>query len=184
MKFFYLLCLVSILLFSEDMPYNYSFKKTIIKQKSNKSNKKCALYVEINGNEDWEKKKYELNTIINNSNKCRVINIYKSIRNVHTRKGKNSDSAYEINIGTILKKNKNLKIKTILIIENSNLKNGYSPSQINIGNSINSNYINNIEIKSSMIINNSSLGAQSEQDFGINNNHKNKMGERSLNFDK
>jgi len=143
------------------------FDKVTTKQKS-KNHDGCNIYVEINGNKEWKQKKNELVTIISKNSKCRIINIHKIIKNVNTRKSNISNQEFDVYIGTIINKNKKLKINIKTEIKNSNFKNQFS-----ISNRINDKYIRNLEIKSSATIKNTTMGEK----------NKNLMGKRSLHFD-
>ena len=105
-KLFYLL-LLTLPLISNNM-----FDKVTTKQKSKKHDG-CNIYVEINGNKEWKQKKNELLTIISKNNKCRTINIYKIIKNIDTRKSNLSNQEFDVYIGTIINKNKKLKINIV-----------------------------------------------------------------------
>jgi len=148
---------------------NISYQEVKTKQASKKDGK-CNIYVDINGNEDWDEKKDELNTIIDSSNKCREIIIYKSIKNVNTSNGNGSDD-FDINIGAIIKKNSDVNIRTVTIIENSHITNGYINSNSNIGNSIGSSssntYVNNVRMKSNIRINDSKIGSDFLGEMGL-----------------
>jgi translation elongation factor EF-Ts len=177
MKFKFVILISSFLtigVFSDVLDsYNISYEKVKIKQKSeqNSSTDKCNIYIDINGNSDWEGKKDELNTIIDSSNDCKKITIYKSISNVHTSEG-NSDDDYEVNIGAIIKKNSDINIETIVIIKNSEIKDGYLKSSSNVGNVINTGRksnvkMNNVRMKSTVIMKDSKVGSNLPLEIGI-----------------
>jgi len=151
----------------DNMNMSYEAVKT---KHASKKNGECNIHVEINGNEDWEEKKDELNTVIEKSNKCREIVIYKSIKNVNTRKGNSSDGV-DINLGAIIKKNSHIKIRTVTIIENSSIKDGYLNSASNIGNRIgtgtgNTN-VNDVHMESNIQIKDSQIGSDFIQEMEV-----------------
>ncbi|HIP11167.1 MAG TPA: hypothetical protein EYG73_00475 [Arcobacter sp.] len=152
---------------------NLSYEKVKIKQKSEKNNNdKCYMYVYINGNDDWDEKKDELNTIIDNSNHCNKITIYKSINNVNTSSGNSNDDEFDVNIGTIIKKNGHIDIETITVVNNTNIKSGYFSSTANVGNVIktgrNSNIkMNNVKMINRTEIKNSNLGSAPLVEMGM-----------------
>lgn len=167
--------IVSILFFSvfliadavDNMNISYEEVKT---KHASKKNGECNIHVEIDGNEDWEEKKEELNTIIDKSNKCREIVIFKSIKNVNIRNGNNSDDV-DINLGAIIKKNSHIKIRTVTLIENSNIKDGYLNSTANIGNSIGTNTgninVNDVYMESNIEIKDSQIGSNFIEEMAI-----------------
>jgi hypothetical protein len=167
--FIYLFLLSSFVLADVEDTTNLSYEAVKTKHASKKNNE-CNIYVDINGNEDWKEKKDELNTIIEKSNKCREIVIYKSIKNVDTVNG-NGSNGFDINIGAIIKKHRNLNIRTITIIENSTIKGGYFNSNSNVGNSIGSNsgstYANNVRMESNIKINDSQIGSDFLGEMGM-----------------
>jgi len=153
---------------------NMSYEKVKIKQKSQKKSKKngCYLYVDINGNADWHAKKDELNTIIERSNKCKKITIYKSINNVNVRRGNSDNESFDVNIGAIIKKTKHINIETITVVNNSNISGGYLNSKANVGNVIQAGrgsniQMNNVKMSTKTEIKNSTLGSNPLMGMGM-----------------
>jgi hypothetical protein len=139
---------------------NLNYQKAIIKHRS--QNSKCYMFVDINGNEDWESKKDELNTIIEKSNRCRKIVIYKSIKNVNQKR----DSKFDMDIGAIIEKNRHLNIQTIIVIKNTTLKGRKRDDSVDVGNRIKKSkrgavYLRDMQIESNINIENSNLGSNS-----------------------
>lgn len=178
MKIKYMLLVISMLwtTASSDVldSVNLSYEKVKIKQKSEKksNSNKCYMYVYINGNDDWDEKKDELNTIIDNSNNCKKITIYKSINNVRTSNGNGRDKEFDVNIGTIIKKNGHIDIETITVVNNSNIKNGYFGSTANVGNVIKTGRksdikMNNVKMTNRTEIKNSNLGSAPLSEMGM-----------------
>jgi len=162
--------LINLYLFADvEDSVNISYQEVKTKHAAKKDGE-CNIHIKINGNEDWDEKKDELNTIIDSSNKCREITIYKSIKNVNTSNGNGSDG-FDINIGAIIKKNSNVNIKTVTIIEDSNIKDGYFNSNSNIGNSISSSssttYVNNVRMESNIRINDTQIGSDFLGEMGL-----------------
>jgi len=129
-----------------------------IKKKAKKNN--CYVYIEINGNSDWEKKKHELNTKINDEAPfCNKITIMKIISNVNIKrcKKKSWDDIYDLNIGTIIEENPGVDIDLITQIKNSYINCGVLlKSKVNIGTHIQeddsmSEYKNRVEVDNSSV---------------------------------
>ncbi|HFU76212.1 MAG TPA: hypothetical protein ENK66_08210 [Arcobacter sp.] len=167
--------LVSLLFFGgllfADIGDNLSYEKVKVKQgvKKGSTKNKCYMYVDINGNEEWDDKKEELHTIIEQSNPCKKILIYKSIKNVRTRDGSNSKE-FDINIGTIIKKNSHIDIKEITIVDNSTISDGYFKSTANVGSSINTGgktHLNNVRMSSTVKIDDSKIGSDILGELGM-----------------
>ncbi len=154
---------------------NDAYKKVMVKQKAKKASGKdneCYKYVEINGNSEWDEKKDELNITVDKSNDCREVLIYKSIKNVHTRSGNGDDSKYDIDIGTKIEKSDKVNVKSIIKIENSSIKAGYTGSNSNIGVNIGSGdrrviHLNNVKIESDIKIDNSHIGSDPLGELGV-----------------
>ncbi|HIP26596.1 MAG TPA: hypothetical protein EYG80_02955 [Flavobacteriaceae bacterium] len=81
----------------------------------------CYIYVDINGNDEWEDKKSQLRTEINDESPfCNRIVIMKVIRNVHLKSCRKSwNSVYSI--GTIIEENSGVDITTMLDVKDSSL---------------------------------------------------------------
>jgi len=153
---------------------NLSYEKVKIKQKSQKKSKKngCYMYVDINGNADWNAKKDELNTIIERSNKCKKIIIYKSINNVNIRRGNSDNKTFDVNLGAIIKKTRHINIETITIVNNSTISGGYFNSKANVGNVIQAErgnviHMNNVNMSTRTEIKNSTLGSNPLMEMGM-----------------
>ncbi len=161
-------------LFAEDLGnINLNYQKSRIKVKAKNSSSKdkiCYQYVEITNTRDWNRRKDELNSYIqDNKNSCKKYIIYKEVRNVDTRgfnssAGNNSRGDYEINIGVILEENPNVDIEIYTQVKNSHLKeNGVLEMKANIGSIIVENDdedidIENIDLKAVSNIENSEVG--------------------------
>ena len=156
---FTILCFAS----TEDKFFvNPAFEQVTARHKAYKSKKnkdECSKYIEVNGNTDWEEKKEELNTIIENGSKCKEFYIYKVIRNVHVHDGNINHDEFDINLGTIIKQmSYGMKVTTITKIENSDISDGYYKSQANLGNFIESKTIIGADIKVKTEVKNSKIG--------------------------
>ena len=93
--------------------------KRQIKERAKKD--ECYIYVDINGNDEWEDKKSQLKTEINDQSPfCNRIVIMKVIRDVHLKSCQKSwNSVYSI--GTIMEENPGVDITTMLDVKNSSL---------------------------------------------------------------
>lgn len=132
-------------------------EKYQVEKRAKKNN--CYIYVEINGNEEWEEKKSQLDTRINDDSPfCNKITIIKSIRNVEVDNCETNswDDIYELNIGVIIEENPGVDIISKTEVENSTINCGFMPSNTNIGTHIEeddsmSDYENEVEISDSHI---------------------------------
>ena len=127
------------------------------KKRAKKNN--CYVYIEINGNDEWEEKKSQLNTRINDDSPfCNKITIIKSIKNVTVDNCETTswDDIYELNIGVIIDENPGVDIVSKTEVENSTINCGYMPSETNIGIHVKdgdsmSDYDNEVDISDSHI---------------------------------
>lgn len=120
---------------------NLNYKQARVKAKSQSSHP-CYIYVDVNGNKDWDYYKQELNTVLDEKNRCKKVTIYKIIKNVHTtRRGyipklddsKNSSSdEFYINLGVIIK-NSNANVEVITVVKNSKIGGGVKEKKANTG---------------------------------------------------
>jgi hypothetical protein len=170
-------------LYAEDLvSTNLSYQKSRIKAKAKKSSTNdniCYEYVEISNTREWNKRKDELNTYIqNNKNKCKKYIIYKEVRNVNTGNAINNESGskYEINLGVILEENPDVDIEIYTKIKNSTLQNSYdfTERKANIGSIIVENSdddidIDNRKLKAVAHIENSKIGQLNMgTEYGLN----------------
>ncbi len=131
------------LLYAESLEsLNLEYEKSRIKKKaesSTSSDSVCYQYVEISSKAEWDKRKDELNTYIqNNKNNCKKYIIYKEVRNVNTKmdfsRNKNNKEEYTFNIGVILEENPDIDITIYTQVKNSTLKKSTSSEEkANIG---------------------------------------------------
>ncbi len=131
------------LLYAESLEsLNLEYEKSRIKKKaesSTSSDSVCYQYVEISSKAEWDIRKDELNTYIqNNKNNCKKYIIYKEVRNVNTKmdfsRNKNNKEEYTFNIGVILEENPDMDITIYTQVKNSTLKkSGSSEEKANIG---------------------------------------------------
>ena len=151
---YFLLSLYCIPVFADVSAY----EQYRVKKKAKKNN--CYIYVEIDGNSQWKKKKAELDTKIDaEAPFCNKITIMKIIKNVNITscKRKTWDDIYALNIGTIIEENPGVDISVITDIQNSYINCGVlRSSKINIGTHIKegdsmSDYENRVEIDDSSI---------------------------------
>lgn len=160
MKYISLYLIIGILtnLSAEDLgTINLNYQKSRIKAKakdSSHNDKICYKYVEITNTREWNQKKDELNTYIeNNHNKCKKYIIYNEVRNVDTRgfdsNAKNSNSnEFDINLGVIIKDNPDVDITVYTQVKNSHLKeNGISEMKANVGSIVVEDSGDEIEIE-------------------------------------
>jgi len=132
-------------------------EKFQVKKRAKKNN--CYVYVEINGNDEWEEKKSQLNTRINDDSPfCNKITIIKSIKNVNIDNCESTswDDIYELNIGVIIDENPGVDIVSKTEVENSTINCGYMPSETNVGVHVKdadsmSDYDNEVDISNSRI---------------------------------
>jgi len=165
--------LISSLLAEDLGSINLNYQKSRIKAKAENTSSKdkiCYQYAEITNTKEWNKRKDELNTYIQeNKSKCRKYIIYKEVRNVDTRgfnsnAGNNNRGDYEINIGVILEENPNVDIEIYTQVKNSHLKeNGVFEMKANVGSIIVENDdedidIDNSDLKAVSNIENSEVG--------------------------
>ena len=173
------------ILYAEDLGgINLNYQKSRIKAKAEKSSSKdkiCYEYVEITNTREWNKRKDELNTYIqNNKNRCKKYIIYKEVRNVDTR-GFNSNASnnnrgdFDINLGVILEENPNVDIEIYTQVKNSHLKgNGVFEIKANVGSIIVENNnedvnIENRDLKAVSNIENSEAGQLNmASEYGLN----------------
>jgi len=145
---------------------NPSFERVTAKHKSQK-NSECNIFIEINNNNDWEKYKYELNTIFNKNTPCKEILIYKSIKNVKIKDRNSKEKEFDLNIGTIINNPPyGLKIKTIIHFDNVDISSNSYRSKVNYSTQIkkDTGYISNISIDNKTKINNSTIGKKYRYD--------------------
>ncbi len=130
----------------------------MVKKKAKKNS--CYIYVEIDGNSEWKKKRTELDTKIDSESPfCNKITIMKIIKNVDITscKKKSWDDIYNLNIGTIIEENPGVDISVITEIKNSYINCGVlKSSMVNIGTHIQegdsmSDYENRVDIDDSQI---------------------------------
>jgi len=157
LKIYLFISLITVL-YAEDLGgINLNYQKSRIKAKAKKSSSRdrvCYQYVEITNTREWNKRKDELNTYIqNNKNRCKKYIIYKEIKNVDTR-GFNSNASnnnrgdYDINLGVILEENPNVDIEIYTQVKNSHLKeNGILEMKANVGSIVVENNDEDIDIE-------------------------------------
>jgi len=172
-------------LYAEDLGgVNLNYQKSRIKAKAENSSSKdkiCYEYVEITNTRDWNKRKEELNTYIqNNKNRCKKYIIYKEVRNVDTRgfnsnASNNSQGDFDINLGVILEENPDVDIEIYTQVKNSHLKeNGVFEMKANVGSIIVENNnedvnIENRDLKAVSNIENSEVGQLGiATEYGLN----------------
>jgi len=172
-------------LYAEDLGgANLNYQKSRIKAKAENSSSKdkiCYEYVEITNTRDWNKRKEELNTYIqNNKNRCKKYIIYKEVRNVDTRgfnsnASNNSQGDFDINLGVILEENPDVDIEIYTQVKNSHLKeNGVFEMKANVGSIIVENNnedvnIENRDLKAVSNIENSEVGQLGiATEYGLN----------------
>ncbi|HIP26666.1 MAG TPA: hypothetical protein EYG80_03320 [Flavobacteriaceae bacterium] len=187
MKKLQLILILSMLntLYAEDLGgANLNYQKSRIKAKAENSSSKdkiCYEYVEITNTRDWNKRKEELNTYIqNNKNRCKKYIIYKEVRNVDTRgfnsnASNNSQGDFDINLGVILEENPDVDIEIYTQVKNSHLKeNGVFEMKANVGSIIVENNnedvnIENRDLKAVSNIENSEVGQLGiATEYGLN----------------
>jgi len=187
MKKLQLILILSMLntLYAEDLGgVNLNYQKSRIKAKAENSSSKdkiCYEYVEITNTRDWNKRKEELNTYIqNNKNRCKKYIIYKEVRNVDTRgfnsnASNNSQGDFDINLGVILEENPDVDIEIYTQVKNSHLKeNGVFEMKANVGSIIVENNnedvnIENRDLKAVSNIENSEVGQLGiATEYGLN----------------
>ena len=133
------------------------FEKHQVKRKAKKNN--CYIFIEINGNKEWEEKKSQLDTRIDeNTPFCNKITIVKIIKNVDIDdcKATSWDDIYELNIGVIVEENPGVDIVSKTEVTNSTINCGYMPSKTNVGIHVEdgdsmSDYENEVEISDTHI---------------------------------
>ncbi|MEA2110925.1 MAG: hypothetical protein U9P71_02635 [Campylobacterota bacterium] len=160
-------------LYSEDFgSVNSNYKQVRIKSKAKKhsSNSRiCNVYIEIDGNNDWNEHKNKLHEDINEcSPKTKKYVIYKIIKNVNTdwrrtSANNSSDCEFDINLGIFVDQNSDIDIEIHTVVKNSTLKDGYSKQKTNTGvvtksSSGYGNFTDGAEYKSNTIIQNSEVG--------------------------
>jgi len=187
MKKLQLMLMVTMLstLYSEDLgSVNLNYEKARIKAKAEQSSSTdriCYQYVEITNTREWNKRKDELNTYIqNNKNRCKKYIIYKEIKNVDTRGFKsnasnNNQGDFDINLGVILEENPNVDIEIYTQVKNSYLQeNGIFGMKANIGSIVVKNSdedvdIENRDLKAVSNIENSEVGQLGmATEYGLN----------------
>lgn len=127
--------------------------KKRIKERAKKD--ECYIYVDINGNDEWEDKKSQLRTEINDESPfCNRIVIMKVIRNVHLKSCRQSwNSVY--NIGTIIEENSGVDITTMLDVKDSSLGCKLEGTVINDSDSM-------TDIENKVVIENTTIGKHSQ----------------------
>jgi len=122
--------------------------KQRVKERAKKD--ECYIYVDINGNDEWENKKSKLRTEINDESPfCNRITIVKVIRNVHLKSCRKSwNSVYSI--GTIIEENSGVDITTMLDVKNSSLGCKLEGTVINDSDSM-TDIENKVKIQKSVI---------------------------------
>jgi 3-keto-L-gulonate-6-phosphate decarboxylase len=122
--------------------------KRRVKKRAKKD--ECYIYVDINGNDEWEDKKSQLKTEINaESPFCNRIVIVKVIRNVHLKSCRKSwNDVYSI--GTVVEENFGVDITTMLDVKNSSLGCKLEGTVINDSDSM-SDIENRVKIEKSRI---------------------------------
>jgi len=145
LKVYLLISLISIVSAEDLGIINLNYQKSRIKAKAQNSSSQdgtCIKYVEIKNTREWNEKKDELNTYIENNSKCKKYIIYNEIRNVDTTgfnaNASNSNGEYEINLGVIMQKNHpNIDIQVYTKVVNSKLReNGILEMKANVGSVI------------------------------------------------
>lgn len=164
-NFFLLIVLFTVSSFSatEDLfTSNPAFEQATARHKADKSEKngdECSKYIEVNGNTDWDEKKEELNTIIDNGSDCKEFYIYKVIRNVKVNDSNSEHDKFDINLGTIIKKmSYGMKVTTVTRVENSNISDGYYKSEANVGTFIEGDTIVGANIETKTEVKDSKVG--------------------------
>lgn len=144
---------------------NLSYLQATVKHKSQREVKgsECYLYVEINGNRDWEELKEELNTIIESNSTCKSFTIFKTIKNVDTVEESQDLAGYDYNLGVIVQDSTGGKdIHSTTLVENSNITTGFFDSTINAGIDLGDDdqaiFLQGNTIKNTTIIENSAVG--------------------------
>lgn len=156
LKFYLAMSLISVS-YAEDLGMvNLNYQKSRIKAKAKHASSKdtvCYKYVEITNTKEWNNRKDELNTYIqNNENKCKKYIIYNEVRNVDTTgfnaNASNNSGEYEINIGVMLKEaNPDVDIEVYTQVKNSKLKeNGVFEMKANVGSVIVENSNDDIDV--------------------------------------